>query len=427
MALAAAGTVTPMSHVTTTFYAFGDLRAFYCSALVAREGHDPYLAEPLGACERGLVGLQHTNLVLPAPIPGHVIALLEPLTNLNFPLVAAFWCALLACTWLALSAMLARLTSLSIQYALAACLPLSYAIPVFQGQVAPLAVALVVAGTVALRRNHDGIAACAVALSTLEPHIGLPACIALFVARPKARPFLIVAALAIGAITARTVGFAGILEYVGRVLPEHIASEARYDDQYSLTYVLSWFRMPLAAAIVLGSLSYWFVGAAAVAAAIRLSRDRNDVRYLLFVPMACSVLGGPYVHEEHLLAALPLAVLMATTTSGKARQLLTSALVLIALPALYVLRHILSAPAVMLHIPFTSVSAAPGPLRLLADASWAARVVSNAGHWPLLAAKVPSWSGLLIVVVAVALRAWSATPATSPLPAQNVNVAVGIP
>jgi hypothetical protein len=401
---------TPLLQMHRAYFAFGDLRAFYCAARVARAGGDPYRAEPLGACERGLVGMRATNFVVPAPLPGYAIALFEPLARLPFSAVAALWCALLGATLFGLAAALAALTRWAYVYVLAACLPLAFMVPVDQGQVVPLAVLCVAVAALLMVRGRDVPAALLAALSTVEPHLGLPVCAALFIARPRSRPALLIAALAAAGLAVLAVGPAGVAEYAARVLPEHIAAEAGFDDQFSLTYLLRWLHVPVGTAIAAGQTSYWLLAAAGIAVALCLRRISGDERWLLFVPLACSVAGGPYVHEEHLLAAVPLAILVAATASTRMRVLAGTALVLTAWPAVFLLRQ-LRTPHMSIVIPVGMVAPPAGPLPLLADGAWASRIEPLTGHATLFFAKLPSWLGLALVIGFVVLRAWPARDA----------------
>jgi hypothetical protein len=403
---------TPFDNLRHTVFAFGDLHAFYCSARVALAGRDPYLAEPLGACERGLAGWAG-DFVIPAPLPGHAIALFEPLAQLSFPLVAAIWSVLLALTFFALCGMTARLTRLPYVATLAAFLPLGLMIPIALGQLAPLPAALLVAAAVALCAERDACAALLAAAATIEPHIGLAACAALFVGRPRARPALIIAALVMAALCVGTVGLDGTIEYVRRVLPEHIAAEARFDDQYSLTYLLTWMRVPAGMAIAVGQWSYWLAAIAGVAAAIRLTHASNDPRYLIFAPMAVSVVVGPYTHVEHLIAALPLGMLLIATASGRTRVVATLGLVLVAWPAKFI-SEILGGPGAVVPLFIGRVPQGADLRPMLADEAWAARLVQSTGHLPFLLTKIPTWLGLALLVVVMVARLRSAPRSNAP-------------
>jgi hypothetical protein len=400
LALIALLAAAPLAQQHTNPFALGDLRAFTCAGRVALAGADPYASEPLGACERKLVGLRG-NFVIPAPLPGDAIGLFELLARLPFTVVAAGWCVLLAVLYLGTSTMLTRLTGWRFAYVAAITFPLAFAIPVNLGQLVPLSVALVVGAALALKANRDMCAAVFAALSTIEPHIGLPVCIALAIARPRSRGALGVAAVGLGALAVSAIGPAGVIEYCTRVLPAHIASETRFDDQYSLTYLLTWLGVAGAPAIALGQLSYCVIGGGAVAAGIRAARMSGDSSWLLFVPAAFSVAGGPYVHEEHLFAAVPLGLLVVAAAPSAAREVSTIALVLVAWPAKFVLER-LPHPMLAMHIdtaffPFSGCALAP-----LAEALWSPRIASHAGHALFLAAKAPTWIGLLLLATAFA-------------------------
>jgi hypothetical protein len=259
-----------------------------------------------------------------------------------------------------------------------------------------------VGATLALRAGRDGFGAVLAATATIEPHIGLPACVAIFIARPRARLAMAATTLVLLALGERVTGLTAMFEYVQRVLPAHVAAEARFDDQYSLTYVLSWLRVPIDTAIALGSASYWFALVLGVGAGILLSRRYDDVRWLVFVPAALSVCGGPYVHEEHLLAAVPLALFLVSSASNAARASSMVAAALVAWPAKFAAIYF-HAPGGSIHIDVTTVLSAGPPLALAGDA-WGARIAADSGHLPFLLLKLPSWMGLSMLVFAVFSR-----------------------
>jgi hypothetical protein len=404
MAVLAILTLGPIRELQRNFFAFGDLRAFYCSARTAAAGFDPYRAEPIGTCERELVGLRNSNFVLPAPLPGHAIAALELVAWLPFRTVAILWCAVLGATFLLFAIALARLTGWSTIYSFAASLPLGFMVPFPQGQIAPLAVLAIVLAALALRSKRDSCAAILVALATIEPHIGLPAVVALGIARPRARLSLLLALVCLAVIDYRTIGLWASIEYVTRVLPEHIASEARFDGQFSLTYALSWLGISTRAAITLGQLSYWLLVAGGIYAAVEIERKTTDTRFLLLIPSALSVVGGPFVHIEHILAALPLAVLLLTTADKLERQLCRAVLLLVAVPAFFVLREF-NVDGMTMRFPMMRIeSRLTSHLPLLAESDWAARTAPDVGHWCPFVAKSPSWLGLAAIALFVGWR-----------------------
>jgi hypothetical protein len=391
-----------LARARTDFFTLGDFRAFYCSARVALAGDDPYRAEPLGACERATAGTSDSNVTLPAPIPAHAMALFVPLEPLSFGMAAAMWCALLTAVFFFSSIALARLSGLPYGWVLAALFPLGLVVPIEEGQLVPLSVALLAGATLALRARRDGLGAVLAAAATIEPHIGLPACVAISIARPRARVVMCATTLVLFALGERVVGLPAMLEYVQHVLPEHIAAEARFDDQYSLTYLLSWLRVPLAAAIALGMASYWLAMLLGIGAGVLLSRRYHDVRWLVFVPAALSVCGGPFLHEEHLLAAVPLALLLAASASHSARISSIVAAALVAWPAKFAAIYF-NAPGGPIHVDVTTVLWA-GPPLALADVAWGARIAADSGHLPFLLVKFTSWIGLSMLVFDVLCR-----------------------
>ena len=260
-------------------------------------------------------------------------------------MAAAMWCALLTAVFFFSSIALARLSGLPYGWVLAALFPLGLVVPIEEGQLVPLSVALLAGATLALRARRDGLGAVLAAAATIEP---------------------------------------------------------RFDDQYSLTYVLSWLRVPLAAAIALGMASYWLAMLLGIGAGVLLSRRYHDVRWLVFVPAALSVCGGPFLHEEHLLAAVPLALLLAASASHSARISSIVAAALVAWPAKFAAIYF-NAPGGPIHVDVTTVLWA-GPPLALADVAWGARIAADSGHLPFLLVKFTSWIGLSMLVFDVLCR-----------------------
>ena len=408
----------------TEFFTFGDLRAFYCAAQVAGGGSDVYRAEPLGACERALVEMPASNIVLPAPLPGHAIAVLQPLATVAFPIASIIWSVCLLIAFFACSGLLTRLTRFPYIPMLVTALPLGCLIPIDLGQLVPIAVILLVGATALLSCKNDRAAALLTAVATIEPHIGLPVCIALFVGRPRTRPVFVFATTVFAILCIHTVGLHETVEYVMRVLPEHISAEARYDAQYSLTYLLSSLGAPLADAVRIGQLSYWLIATAGIAVAIRLTSFTQDERFLMFVPMAFSVIGGPYVHEAHLYAAIPLAILLVTSCEKRLKPLFIVALALVAWPARFIFIA-LDVPAIVTRINLGNLTTPAASMPLLADSAWAARIASNTGHALPFATKFPAWIGLSILLAGTTIRVCASKRLTKAVRTLGNSIATG--
>jgi hypothetical protein len=200
------------------------------------------------------------------------------------------------------------------------------------GQVVPFALVALVFCGLALARRRDGIAGLLAAATLIEPHLGLPVCVALLVWAPRARISLLASGLALTGIAALTVGPAGIFEYAMRVIPAQAAAETGYVYQYGFTYLLHAFGVPASPALLLGDLSYGAMLLLAVWLSRRLTATLGHRELLAFLPAAGSLIGGPYVHMVDLALAVPAALVLATNLQGRSRNLAAIALVLLAVP-----------------------------------------------------------------------------------------------
>jgi hypothetical protein len=378
----------------TDLFTFGDLRAFYCSAHVALSYEDPYLAEPLGACERATIALRRTDFVLPAPIPPFAIAFLEPASRLDFETFSRIWCIALTLNFFFICGALSKVTEIPYVLVALTLLPLGLMLPLELGQLVPLCLGLLLCATVLVGHGRDRLAALFAAAAMFEPQIALPVCVALCIARSRSRIVFAGAAILAFAIAEWTVGSQAMMEYGLRVIPEHVVSEARLDGQYSLTYILGWLHVPINLSIALGKVSYVFFATVGITGGVGLFAKNHDARDLVFLPLALSVVFGPYVHLEHLLAALPLALLLVSRASRRWQFMAIITIILVAWPAKFL--------AILSGVPGGAAPINIGVLGLsplsLADSVWQARVEPNSAHLPYLLMNVPTWIGLLGIV-----------------------------
>jgi hypothetical protein len=313
-------------------YDFGD---FYCAGAALDRGASPYLYEPLHRCEHAINAApayrDDPRRVVPAPLPPYDFPPLMLAAQSQFALarsvaVAAILAAvLLSMAGLALCGI--RLDVAALALVLSAGFVLLNA-----GQVVPFALAALVFCGVALVRQHDGLAGILAALTLAEPHLGLPVCIAVLWWRPRSRVSLIAVAFALTTIGALIVGPAALAEYATRVLPAQAAAEASYVYQYSLTYLLRTLGLPATPALIAGDLSY----AAMLALGVWLGRGVGEKlarpELIAYVPAACSVIAGPYVHMVDLSFAVPAAAVLASALPERSRNLAVVALCLLAVP-----------------------------------------------------------------------------------------------
>lgn len=292
-----------------------DFNAFYCAGETLGAHADPYLAEPLGACERapkpwGLPS-QIPHLSMPAPLPPYALAPFVLLAHLPYGAAALAWFAFsLACV--AASAWALRaLTGLPLSATLAAfALGDGYA-ALSLGQVAPFAVAGLTFAALALARGRFALAALCAAAGMIEPHVGLPVCLALFLFAPRSRAALLACALACLALSLAVAGPGLNLEYVRSVIPAHALSEIANEKQLSLSFVAHQLGASDALALRLGTLSYLLALALGLAAARTLAERLSSPGLLVALPVAFTLAGGgAFIHIAQIAAAVPAAALL---------------------------------------------------------------------------------------------------------------------
>ncbi len=302
--------VALLATVATNF----DFRAFYCSAAVARDGANPYTAQPIHRCELALPGdpfAPYSRVTaLPAPVPGYVIALFIPFSFLPFAVAARAWTAVLCLACIVAILCTRRMTSLDATTVTAAFLLSLCAASLGLGESVPLFVAAIaVAAMLAQNERWAGVCAAAAA-SMIEPHLGLPAVIALFLWAPHTRRLLIVACGGLAALSIATLGTHANVEYFTRVLPAHAFSELGSDAQLSLSVILNGIGVRPEQAAALGTASYVIACACGIWLARILARDLNSKAFLTVTPVALAMAGGTFIHVTQMAAALPLALLL---------------------------------------------------------------------------------------------------------------------
>jgi hypothetical protein len=322
--------------VTRTGFFMGDFRAFYCAARVAVHGVDPYRTEPLRSCETAIGRTpffeKNPGVVIPAPLPGYALAALVPLAMLPFAAAATFWLALLLLAWYACIAALARFAGVGWQIALAV-LGLSLGVLSLPfGEVVPIAVACICLSACLAWQGRYRAAAIAAACAMIEPHLGLPACIALAFRQPAARLPLAIAFGTFGLMALLLLGPATNVEYFTSVLPAHALSEASRDTQYSLTAILTGIGIGPEVAVRAGSL--WYVAMVVIGIAIggALAKQLKNEAFAVCVAPAFAVFGGTFIHVTQIAVALPAAVLYVGVANGRARPLALIALLLLVVP-----------------------------------------------------------------------------------------------
>jgi hypothetical protein len=393
-----------------------DFRAFYCASRTLTDGHDPYRTEPLRSCEhaaaRGFGLRMFDGLVLPAPLPPYALVLFAPLARLDFHIASPLWLGFSLVAFAVSALFVARLARWPVAVTTLALLgPLAYvSLPL--GQVMPVVVALICGAALAVRSRRFPVAAVLCAVATLEPHVALPACVALFAFSARTRlTFLACALCALGA----SLWFAGpaiVAEYVFRVIPLHALSQVdQFEVQFSLTAALRVLGASTSQALVAGSVSYVVLVTIGIAVARRLARDFRDDAFLILVPPAFALVGGTFVHLAQIAVAVPALVLLTSylASASYARNFALAAVVALAIPWATIAETPGLAGAIWLHrVPPRAVILRPLPSVIAEETETmfihGGGYGSNGGPLELVAGlKVPTWFGL-ICFCALAIR-----------------------
>jgi hypothetical protein len=258
--------------------------------------------------------------------------------------------------------LLARMANLPVFVPLVAFSIIEFYRSLSYGQLPPIAIAALCISASCLQRERWTAAAVAASFSMVEPHVGLPACLALFLWQPQARVALIGMAAGFAALSLIAVGAAANVSYFSQVLPVHQLSELGDPIQYSLTWLLHELGFSDRAALLAGSLNYLLLLVLSVAIASRVAAAFHSKIPLVLFPPAAVVLGGPFVHLFEIGAALPFA-LYAAGRAPRGRNLAWISVVLLALdwPATKYLRvNALDLLAIVTVAYFVNVSLRSG-------------------------------------------------------------------
>jgi hypothetical protein len=383
-----------------------DFVAFYCAGAVASRGADPYRAEPLRSCERAAFALSQVPmvryLVVPGPLPGYDIAFFGAYARfVPFRLACVLWAGLLAvCVGLTVWT-LSAVTGLRPVFVFAALAGSDLYASLVPGQLVPLVVAALAGCGYFLSRGAPRLAAACACVTLVEPHLGLPVALALFVWEPAARLRIATGVAALALLALAFLGPAANAEYVARVLPAQAATEGlEFSRQYGLSAAAHALGIPAAASVALGALSYLVMLALGVAFARRAARRFDSAALLAFVPAAAVLVGGAYLHIASMAAAVPLALVLCAR-SGVLRPVAFAATAALAIPWQTV---ITASGFAELFPPRGFVD--PGPLlarvsdgtRLAQDAwaAWIGTMIDRDHRTPFEIAlfKIPTWGAL---------------------------------
>lgn len=314
-----------------------DFRAFYCAASLERQGIDSYRQEPLYRCEAQNTSpaLWHAtgNVTDPAPLPPYALGAFVPLSFLPYGAAASLWSAFLLCAWAIVALCVRRLAGASWTVA-AGSFVFAAMMSVSLGQIAPLAIAAVVAAALLLEQRRFALAGVVAAIAMIEPHVALPVCVAMFLAFSRVRASMLLTGVVMLAISA-AFGIQRNLEYITAVLPAHALSDVADVGQFSATVLAHVAGFADRVTVRIGTAWYLLSCIAGIVTAFALRRTTNRDAAIALLPMAFAVFGGAYVHWQQVVAAIPALVVFAAY--GRERSpLYAAALVGLAIPWLYV-------------------------------------------------------------------------------------------
>jgi hypothetical protein len=295
-------------------------KAFYCAGTAVRERADPYRVEPLRSCERRLETTpMPSGYVEPAPMPGYVLAFFALLSALSPKAAAALFALILAAAAVFSARALAAIIPAPSYAVLLALAPLTL-LNVAYGEIPPLATLAICASGYYLANRRWHAAGIAAGLALVQPNVGLPAALAVFIFARQSRVALLATGAALAATSAAVLGISANVEYLTRVLPMMADAEIVASDQYSLSRLLYVLGAPVGVAMLVGKLWFAFAAMAGILIAGRWSAgSRRELLALL--PPAAVTLFGIYLHDIQVIIALPAALFLAARCGGNVRTI----------------------------------------------------------------------------------------------------------
>lgn len=290
-----------------------DFNAFWCAAKTLQMHGNPYLNQPLHACEAMNVPAffaANPNVTVPAPLPPYALALLAPLALVPFAYARALWWLVLLAATLAAGFGIASVARVPRSLGIASSFLAILGPAVFPGALAPIPVALTIFATHAVQRAAWNRAAILLGCAMIEPHMVLPACLCVFLFIPQLRLRLMAVASVLGALTLAAVGPSVALAYFTQILPAHALAEVNNLAQYSLTAALYHLGVAPGAAVRAGSIQYAVFALGGAAIARRLQRGDEDASWLVLIPAGFAVIGGAFIHLDQVAMIVPVGVML---------------------------------------------------------------------------------------------------------------------
>ncbi len=293
--------------------------AFYCAGETVRAGKNPYAIEPLRTCEHRVAPQTNPpDIAEPAPLPGYALAPFVLLARLPYEVAAAIFVALSLAGFVASAFALAALARVPPVTAFASLAVIDGYVDISYGENATLAIAALCIAGYFVAKNRDRLGAIAAAAAMFEPHVGLGACLSLFVRRPRARvPLALCGIVALG-LSALVVSPAGVVDYFTNQLPLQARSETSALDQYSMTWIAYALGAHDDLAYRIGSYCFLSLLICGVVVAPAVARRLRAPELLVFFPCAMTAFLGVFIHDIELPAAIPAALVVASRTSSRA-------------------------------------------------------------------------------------------------------------
>ena len=293
--------------------AMRDFRVVYCGERAVLHRADPYLAEPLRSCENAVAPSDGDApwMVTPFPLPGYAGAMLLPIGALPFNVASFAWLGALTLAFGLTAMVLAEIVGSRAWPVALVLAPTLGILNQYYGEPVDIAIAAFCIAALCLVHDRPRYAGLAAAIGMLEPHVGLPACVGLFVLVPRARTTLVALGLTLAIVSIAALGPHTNLEYLTGFLPLQAHAELYAADQYSLTRLLFLAGAAPHVAIVLGSLSYVLMVAVGVFAAWRLAALGLSRSLIVLLPVATAMFAGSFVHDVEIASALPAAIVLA--------------------------------------------------------------------------------------------------------------------
>lgn len=291
-------------------------KAFYCAGVAVKERADPYRVEPLRACERRLAPSDLPDgYVEPAPLPGYAMAPFGALAMFSPRLASLLFTALLVLAAVFSAWTLGEMLPASRTAVLLALAPLTL-LNVAYGEIVPFALAGICGTAFLIWRGRWFAAGLAVCVALIQPNVGLPAVVAVFLFVPRARIAVATGVASLALLSVVAIGFDRNVEYLTQVLPGMANAEIVAADQYNLPHLLLVAGLAPATAALLGKVWFVFIASFGIITAGVLAVRRREPELLPLVPPAAALLFGIYLHDIQMLLALPAALMIASRMRG---------------------------------------------------------------------------------------------------------------